>query len=124
MYKHILLTSLLLSIFLIACNTSAKGKMEVNNGMHSNMNDSAISRIMKNPAAINQMMTLMMEQCEKDTTLYSGINNKILANYSMMNTMMNNIISQCEKDTVACSMMFGKIMKSPKLTEMIQAKTN
>lgn len=124
MNKYILLTSLLLSIFLIACNNSTNGKTEENNQLHSNINDSAISRIMKNPAAINQMMTVMMEQCEKDTTLYSVINIKILANYSMMNTMMNNIIGQCEKDTIACSMMFGKIMNSPKLTEMIQAKRN
>lgn len=122
MNKYILLTSLLFSIFLISCNTSTNAKIEDNNELHSNINDSTISRIMKNPAAINQMMTAMMEQCEKDSTLYGAINNKILANYSMMNTMMNNIVGQCDKDTIACSMMFGKIMNSPKLTELIEAK--
>ena len=124
MNKYILLTSLLFSIFLTACNTSTNGKTEEDNQLHNNMNDSAISRIMKNPAAINQMMTAMMEQCEKDSTLYAAINNKILANYSMMNTMMNTIIGQCDKDTVACSMMFSKIMNSPKLTEMIKGRKN
>ena len=121
MNKYILCTSLLFSIFLISCNTSTNSKTEENNQMHSN-NDSAISHIMKNPAALNQMTTAMMEQCEKDSTLYGAINNKILGNYSMMNTMMNTIIGQCEKDTIACSMMFGKIMNSPKLTELIEAK--
>ena len=121
MNKYILCTSLLFSIFLISCNTSTNSKTEENSQMHSN-NDSAISNIMKNPAALNQMTTAMMEQCEKDSTLYGAINNKILGNYSMMNTMMNTIIGQCEKDTIACSMMFGKIMNSPKLTELIEAK--
>lgn len=115
---------MLFSIFLIACNTSTNVKTEENNQLHSNIHDSVISRIMKNPAAINQMMTAMMEQCEKDTTLYGAINNKISANYSMMNTMMNTIIGQCEKDTIACSMMFGKIMNSPKLINMIEGRKN
>ena len=83
MNKYILCTSLLFSIFLISCNTSTNSKTEENSQMHSN-NDSAISNIMKNPAALNQMTTAMMEQCEKDSTLYGAINNKILGNYSMM----------------------------------------
>ena len=124
MNTRILSASFFLSIFIIACNTSTNDKTGENNKRDSTMYDSAISRIMKNPAATNQMMIVMMEQCEKDTTLYSVINIKILANYSMMNTMMNNIIGQCDKDSIACSMMFGKIMNSPKLTDMIEGRKN
>ncbi len=72
--KMILSVSLFLIITVTACDNKSKdadGKMNDQSNMQSmNMNkDSAMMSMMKDTAMMSSMMTMMMEQCEKDTAM-------------------------------------------------------
>lgn len=85
-----------------AQNKGTSGSMNEMSGMSDmggmNMGDSSMAGMMNNPQMMNKMMTMMMQQCEKDTAMCRQMCTKMMDNPRMME-MMRGMMNRKGTDT-------------------------